>query len=716
MTWRKRALTGAVVCAAAALAAGPGKTVMAESADLRQAPGKKYNRLIHEKSPYLVQHAHNPIWWHPWGPEALETARRENKPIFLSIGYSTCYWCHFMEKDSFEKQDVADVLNAHFISIKVDREERPDVDNIYMTALVSMTGAGGWPMSMFLTPDGRPFFGASTIPHESFVALLNQIAGVWKNEEQKIRDSGRQIAETLGRYLNPQLSGRDAGESALREFFLEMESQFDETFAGFGGGNKFPRPHVLSALLRIHRRRTADTAALPMVTRTLKAMSRGGMHDLIAGGFHRYSVDRQWDIPHFEKMLYDNAGLALTFLEAFQATKDAEFSAVAAKTLDWVLAEMTHADGGFYSAQDAGDFGEEGDFYSWTVAELEGLLTGQEMVWVKKMYQVTPHGNFEGGRTVFHVPDDTALPSAADPIFSKIHTKLSEARSRRPRPRLDDKILTDWNGLMIAAMARGYQVLGEERYLAAARRAALFIQSELTDSDGLLRHRWREGEAAKRGLLDDYAFLIHGLLELYQSDFDPAWFDWALRLQARQDELFWDNQAGAYFMDDALDPTLIVRSKDFEDMAMPSGNSISALNLLRFAAFTYDDSHRTRANGVIRASAIYLDRSPGACPQMLIALDFALDRSMEIAVVGRPGYLRSVDPFLAVIRGRFLPNKVVAVMAGKQVSEGPKLLLGKTVAKGRPTVYVCEKGSCKLPVTEVRALDQQLDERTPLRW
>ncbi|MBI4180122.1 thioredoxin domain-containing protein [bacterium] len=670
---------------------------------------KKYNRLVHEKSPYLIQHKDNPIWWYPWGEAAFAAAKRENKPVFLSIGYSTCYWCHFMEKDSFEKQDVADLLNADFIAIKVDREERPEVDNIYMTALVAMTGGGGWPMSMFLTPEGKPFFGASTIPHDGFVQVLTQITQVWKSDPDKIRKSGDQIAGELSKMLSPAAGRGDVNKGALESFLSEMKFQFDDRYAGFGpGGNKFPRPHLFMALLRIHRR-SGDSEALNMTTRTLKAMARGGIHDLVAGGFHRYSVDPRWDIPHFEKMLYDNAGIAMACLEAFQATKESEFAGVAAKTLDWVLAEMTHPGGGFYSAQDAGDFGEEGDFYAWTREELKRILTPEEFEKIEAVFQISPRGNFEGERNVFHVPDDAPIPDSSDKLYASAHAKIAAVRSKRERPRLDDKVLTDWNGLMIAAMARGYQALGEKKYLDAAQKAAGFIRKNLVDAKGRLLHRWRDGDAAHPALLDDYAFLIHGLIELYQSDFDPAWFEWAVELQTRLDTAFWDEAGGAYFIDDAQDSTLLFRSKEFEDMAIPSGNAIAALNLLRLADFTYAESHRTRAERLIRTASDRLNRQPTAYPQMLVALDYALDRSKEIAITGKKD-----DPLskkmIETLRREFLPNKVVALTDGQTPAGALKLLEDKIFVKGKTTAYACEKGLCKLPTSDPAELLKQAAE------
>lgn len=685
---------------------------MSSKQSMPKSPAK-YNRLLHEKSPYLQQHAHNPIWWYPWGEEALAAAKRENKLIFLSIGYSTCYWCHFMEKDSFEKEDVAAILNEHFIAIKVDREERPDVDNIYMTALVSMTGGGGWPMSMFLTPEGKPFFGASTLRHDQFIDVMQQIAAVWKSEPDRIRESGAAVATQLCAYLNPKGDRRDIDVQALRTFYETVASQFDKTYGGFGGGNKFPRPHVFMALLRYHRR-DGDPQALEIVTKTLKAMARGGIHDILVGGFHRYSVDGKWEVPHFEKMLYDNAGLITAYLEAYQVTKDTEFALIARKTMDWVLTEMTHPEGGFYSAQDAGDFGEEGDYYAWRYDEVKQILTPEEFENTRKTFRLTPEGNFDHNRNVIHVPDDVSFPDpVADSLYASTRAKLLAVRSERRRPRLDDKVLADWNGLMIAAMSRGYQVLGDEKYLKAAQQAAAFIRKNMTIKDGRLFRRWRVGEASKRAVVNDYAFVIHGLIELYQSDFDPRWFEWAIQLQAIQDKDFWDEQNGGYFFDDAKDATLLSRSKEYDDMAMPSGNSIAALNLLQLADFTYDENYRKRADDVIRSSAGQVVGSPFAYAQTLVALDYALDRSKEIAIAGKLDDART-QKLIGALRANFLPNKVVGVSDGRKPPAALVLLDGKTPTRGVPTAYVCEKGVCQLPATDAAGVLKQAETFMPI--
>lgn len=582
------------------------------------------NHLSEEKSPYLLQHAENPIWWYPWGSEALEAAQRENKPIFLSIGYSSCYWCHFMEKDSFEKEDVAAVLNSDFISIKVDREERPDVDNIYMTALLAVRGSGGWPITMFLTPEGIPFWGTSTMQREQFKSVSGQIAELWKSNPEKIRAGADELASALNQHLYPDMPPEEVGQKELARFLKDSKSAYDPEFGGFGGAPKFPQPAILRALLLGHER-SGDPKSLKIVDHTLKALARGGIHDLLGGGFHRYSVDREWNIPHFEKMLYDNAGLVLAYAQAYEISKDPEYLLVVRKTLDWVLDEMTHPQGGFYSARDAGEYEEEGDFYAWKHDELKSLLTAKEFAYATKRFQLTESGNFEGSRNVFHVPIELAIPDpSSDADFRSIQKKLLAARNKREAPRLDDKVLTAWNGLMIGAMAQGYRASKDERYLDAARASAHFIQENLTRKDGGLQRRWRDGDAYMGGVMNDYAFLIFGLIELYEADGDTIWIDRAVALQERQTELFWDDNYGGYFFDNNEDGTLKFRSKEYRDGAMPTGNSVAAYNLLRLGELTGRQDLSGRGREVIRSAGAMIKRSPFAMAQMIVALDYAI--------------------------------------------------------------------------------------------
>ncbi len=668
------------------------------------------NRLATEKSPYLLQHKNNPVHWYPWGEEAFEAARRENKPIFLSIGYSTCYWCHVMEKDSFEIQEVGDALNQNFISIKVDREEHPDVDQIYMEAVMGMTGRGGWPMSVFLTPDLKPFFGGTYFPRHPFLQILGNISHTWHSEPEKVLSSG----ETLANYLqehNGSTEAKPVTEALLKQVFLQFQKSFDPTYGGFGEAPKFPHSMSLSLLLRIHRR-TGNPEALAMVTKSLDEMARGGLYDHLGGGFHRYSTDERWLVPHFEKMLYDNALLAWTYLEGYQVTGNKDYANVARSTLNYVLRDMTHPEGGFYSAEDAGEVGKEGEFYVWREPELASLLDADELAAFKKTYNISGVGNFEHGTNILHL---TVGVQNFEPL-QRARQKVFAARTKRPRPRLDDKILTTWNGLMIAAFAKGFQVLGDQRYLDAARQAARFIEKNLwrkgahvgaphppeadqpsAGAAPLLR-RYRDGEGRFGGTVNDYAFLIHGLLELYASDFDPAWLVWAQQLQAKQDELFWDTQLGGYFYTAADERHLILRKKETYDGALPSGNSIALLNLLRLRNLTYDQNYEVTVGQLLAALSGEISRYPAGYAQALIGVDYFLDDSKEIAVVGPKGDL-STQVFQEFLHGNFLPNQVMAF--GTPGSIEPKLLVDKVMKDGKTTIYVCQNKTCQAPTTNL---------------
>ncbi|MDO8528227.1 MAG: thioredoxin domain-containing protein [Deltaproteobacteria bacterium] len=520
------------------------------------------NRLSKEKSPYLLQHQNNPVDWYAWGEEAFQAARAQNKPIFLSIGYSTCYWCHMMEKDSFELQEVAEVLNKNFINIKVDREEHPDVDQIYMDAVVSLTGQGGWPMSVFLSPDLKPFFGGTFFWRAQFIPLLNNIASVWQNSPEKIIQSGNDIQKHLSERIQPATGSLDATifTSALQQF----AQSFDTTHGGFGSAPKFPHSMNIDALFKIHRR-TGDKEALNMATRSLDGMANGGIYDAVGGGFHRYATQDDWNEPHYEKMLYDNALLVPVYLEAFKVTNNPTFAKVARETLDYVLRDMTDPLGGFYSAQDAGEVDKEGEYYHRTEKTIEEERT---------------------------------------------------ARQKRTPPHKDDKVLTSWNGLMIAAMAFGYKILEDKKYLQAAQKSAGFIQQTLYKNGELLR-RYRDGDSRYAGTLEDYAFLIHGLLNLSDADANPEWKNWARDLQQKQDALFWDAKEGGYFFSPTTDKNLFVRKKTFQDGALPSGNAIAVLNLLRLG-------ETKKAEALFKAMSGEIHRYPSAFGQSLIALDYAM--------------------------------------------------------------------------------------------
>ena len=688
------------------------------------------NRLAREKSPYLLQHAHNPVDWYPWGEEAFAKARAENKPIFLSIGYSTCHWCHVMAHESFENPETAEIMNGHYVCIKVDREERPDVDKVYMTFVQATTGSGGWPMSVWLTPDLKPFLGGTYFPpadrygRPGFPNALMRIAEVWENDRSKIEEQGGRMVEALQEYgMTAPADGAAPDRKMLRAGYEQIARGFDEELGGFGSAPKFPRPATLNFLLRFYALE-GEKDALKMSLVTLRKMAEGGMHDHLGGGFHRYSVDKFWHIPHFEKMLYDQAQLALAYLDAFQITRDPFYEEVARDILDYVRRDMTDAGGGFYSAEDADSLFEhgkpehgEGAFYVWTKKEIDDAL-GSEAGIFNRHYGVEEEGNapegsdpqreFTGKNTLIQrmaAPDAKTAASLAES-----RKKLFEIRDKRPRPHLDDKIITGWNGLMISAFARGYEVLEDAAYLDAAQSAAKFVRSHLT-RDGALVRSYRQGAGDVPGFADDYAFLIQGLLDLYEASAHHEWLVWALDLQRRQDELFADNEHGGYFSTRGDDPHILIRMKEDYDGAEPSPNSVSALNLLRLAQITGDEALRARGSKTIAAFTTQLLRLPVAMPQMLAALIFDVVKPRQIVIAGSPG-AADTRALLREVHEHFIPNKIMIHADG---SEGQQFLAGKneflsTVAPmyGKATAYVCENFTCQLPVTDVAALGKLL--------
>jgi len=681
------------------------------------------NKLIGEKSPYLLQHAHNPVDWHPWGAEAFDKARREQKPVFLSVGYSTCHWCHVMERESFESAEVAGLLNRNFVSVKVDREERPDIDRIYMAFVQATTGGGGWPMSVWLTPDGKPFFGGTYFPPVSaygrpgFPQVLEKIAEAWANDPDRIVSSSKNIEERLSKAVRaPADSGVSADSATLEAAFHTFRRMFDDRHAGFGSAPKFPRPVVYNFLLRYHAR-TGSAEPLEMVLKTLRAMAEGGMRDQIGGGFHRYSVDERWFVPHFEKMLYDQAQLAVSYLEAFQITGDNYFADVARDTLEYVLRDMTSPEGAFFSAEDADSVIDpasphhkgEGAFYIWSREEIEDLLDEQTARWFCHRWGVEqggnvkhdPQGEFTGRNILYQAysVEETAhefgvSAEQGSATLDEARRTLLTARSRRVRPHLDDKVLASWNGLMISAFAIASQVLGESRYLDAARRAADFILTRMYDaSTGSLLRRHRDGEAAIPGFLDDYAAMILGLLDLYESCFDVRYLDAATRLAERELELFEDTVNGGFFTTADGDPTLLLRMKDDYDGAEPSGNSMAVLGLLRLAQFTDRSEFRKSADSALDSFSRALSSMPVAAPQMLVALDYALAKPRQIVFAGDP------SAFLVELRKRFLPNRVV-MLAGEELGGRLPVVANMKPVDGKPAVYVCENYSCRLPITD----------------
>ena len=708
------------------------------------------NRLSKEKSPYLLQHQHNPVDWMPWGPEAFGKAKTENKPIFLSIGYSTCHWCHVMAHESFEDAETAKYLNAHFICIKVDREERPDVDKVYMTFVQATTGSGGWPMSVWLTPDLKPFIGGTYFPPQdrggrpSFRTILARITDGWKSDRDGIVKHGDEVARQLSEASASVASNADKpGRSSLYGGLNQLVKRFDEEHGGFGSAPKFPQPSIINFLLRMSVR--AGLGATPeseqhdrdiarkMALFTLEKMAAGGMHDHVGGGFHRYSVDTFWHIPHFEKMLYDQAQLARGYVDAFQLTHDARWEKIARDVLDYVLRDMTDKEGGFYSAEDADSILEhgkpehgEGAFYVWTKAEIDRLL-GEDTALFSRFYGVEAEGNapagsdpmneFQGKNTLIQRLE---IPAAAK-LFKKTEAeigqslaasqkKLFDVRTKRPRPHLDDKIIVAWNGLMISAFARASQVLDDPRYLAAAQSSARFIKASLW-RDGALIRSFRHGPSNVAAFADDYAALIAGLLDLYEADFDAQWLQWAVELQTKMDERFSDKEHGGYFQTAPSASDILFRSKEDYDGAEPAPGSVAAMNLLRLAQLTDAKDFRERADKTIASAADQLAKIPSAMTQMLCAVDASLAKPRQIVIAGKPG-ADDTRALLREVRAVFSPNQIVLLADGAAGQEwlGKKLEFFRTVGliDGKAAAYVCENFTCQAPVTESAKLRELL--------
>jgi uncharacterized protein YyaL (SSP411 family) len=682
------------------------------------------NRLGKEKSPYLLQHANNPVDWYPWGEEAFEKAARENKPIFLSIGYSTCHWCHVMEHESFEDETVARFLNQHFVPVKVDREERPDVDRVYMLFVQASTGSGGWPMSVWLTPERKPFFGGTYFPPDNrfgrpgFRAILENLARAWSEDRARVEESGARVVEQLKEYAAQGSGKGETGQAALDSAFYGFRRMFDSRWGGFGSAPKFPGPSVHNFLLRYYAA-TKNEEALDMVLLTLREMAKGGMNDQLGGGFHRYSVDERWFVPHFEKMLYDQAQIAISYLEAFQITRDGQYAAAARGIFAYVERDLKHAGGGFFSAEDADSAADpakprekrEGAFYVWSREEINAILGSDAPMFCDRYgvmadgnVEEDPHGEFRGQNILYQSCsiEETAAAHGlsadeARGVLRSAAAKLLAKRVLRPRPHLDDKILASWNGLMISAFARGAQVLGEDRYADVARTAANFVRERLWDeSRGVLLRRFRDGDAAIDGFLDDYAFSILAFLDLYETGFEPADFQFAVRLAQRALELFEDREDGGFFSTAAGAENLILRLKDDYDGAEPSGNSMMTIALLRLARMTDRENFRRAAERTLEAFSVRMTSGGAGVPQMLAALSFALGRPMEIVLAGPRD-----AAILAAIRRKFLPNAVVA-----GATEAP---VPMPAIDGKATVYVCSNFACNLPVTEVNQLDELLE-------
>ncbi len=715
----------------------PPATIDAVVAEKLKA-GESPNRLIHEKSPYLLQHAFNPVDWFPWGPEAFAKAKRENKVIFLSVGYSTCYWCHVMERQVFEDTAIAKLMNELVVCVKVDREERPDVDRIYMSAVQAMTGSGGWPMSVFLTPDLEPFYGATYIPpvpahgRPGFPGLLRQIADHWAKDPARIVESGARMIEYL-KTAEGQTGDSTPAPAMAAGAFSTISASYDTMYGGFGPGPKFPRPALIEFLLAYHRRREAP-AARGMALHTLRAMAAGGMYDHIGGGFHRYSVDGEWRVPHFEKMLYDQAQLASVYIAAFQLTAEPFFGDVARDVLDYVLAEMRDDSGGFYSAEDAESFipgggseKEEGAFYVWTLGEILDALGEERGRVFAHRYGAADSGNalhdpmkvFTGQNILYAAQTigetANALGIPADRVarmLEESRTILMELRSRRPRPHLDDKIISGWNGLMISAFAKGYQVFGDPSYLEAASSAAAFIADAMIDrSTGTLFRRYRVGEARFEGGLQDYAFVVQGLIDLYESNFDESVLKRAVALTDVQMRLFRDPEDGGCYDTPPGDSTLLVRLREEYDGAEPSGNSVTAMNLYRLARLTDDAKWRGYADGIVRSVSSRIGRRPDSAPYLLAASFWSEADPMEIVVSGDPGDGTTMA-LLSEIRGRYLPFKVV-ILRGENIASDftlPAFVRSLHFQSGNPLVYVCRNFTCRLPTGDSAFLGSLLDE------
>jgi uncharacterized protein YyaL (SSP411 family) len=680
------------------------------------------NRLIDEKSPYLLQHAHNPVDWYPWGEAAFQKARTEDKPIFLSIGYSTCHWCHVMERESFESPELAAVLNRHFVPVKVDREERPDVDRIYMLFVQATTGGGGWPMSVWLTPDLKPFFGGTYFPPDNrygrpgFQTILEYIANAWLSDRGKIVESGEQILGELKKHAEVRGTGTNwLDDSILESAYNVFRRGYDSRLGGFGGAPKFPRPVVHNFLFR-YWKQTGNDEARDMVLHTLREMAKGGMNDQLGGGFHRYSVDERWFVPHFEKMLYDQAQLAVSYIEAHQITGDSQYASVARDIFDYVLRDMTHPEGGFYSAEDADSVIDpanphekgEGAFYVWSHAELEQLLGRDQASTFGRYFGVEPNGNvaqdphqeFVGKNILYQaapVPESDRLAIVAAKV------KLLEARSRRIRPHLDDKILTAWNGLMISAFSLGAQVLTDTRYAQAARRSADFILSRMYDApSGRLLRRFRDGQAAIPGFLDDYAFFANALVDLYETVFDVRYLEAAQKLAASMIELFEDRDAGAFYSTAEGDPSLVMRIKEDYDGAEPSGNSLAVLALLRLAAMTGRDDFRQCAERALAAFAPRLRTAPVGVPQMLVAYLYSRAKPRQVVIAG-PQEDPETKALLQAVRASFLPERSLFLLDNDQtrakLASLQPSLASMALVNGHPAAYVCENFACQLPVT-----------------
>ena len=683
------------------------------------AEERSANRLVEATSPYLLQHAHNPVDWYQWGPEALERARREDKPILLSIGYAACHWCHVMERESFEDEETARIMNENFVCVKVDREERPDLDSIYMDAVQGMTGHGGWPMTVFLTPDGDPFYAGTYFPPEDrhglpgFPRLLQAIASAWRDQRHQLVGQGRQVAQSLARSATLRESLEPLSKDLLIQAHSGLSATFDRQWGGFGGAPKFPQPMTLEFLLRCHLR--GFSGALDMVSITLDRMASGGIFDQLGGGFHRYSTDRQWLVPHFEKMLYDNAQLARLYVRAWQVTGRDAYRTVAAETLEYLLREMRHEAGAFFCAQDADSEGEEGKFFVWSYDELVAEAGDSGRV-VAEYFGALPEGNWEGKNVLWRprpleqVAQAAGMPaSELEQLVEVARRRLLQSREQRIRPATDDKTLASWNGLAISAFAEAGRVLEEPAYVRAAERAAEFVLKELRNDAGRLLRAWRDGRTSGLAYLDDYAMMAAGCLSLYECTFDLRWITEAKALADEMLQLFRDPEGGAFFQTGADAERLVVRPKELFDNAVPSGNSVAAEVLQRLALLGGGEDYERAAVSALRSVRDLMARAPSGFGYALGALDLYLSAAKEVAIVGAPE-AEDTRRLAREVWSRYLPNSVVALSepGDEEAARVVPLLAGRQAIDGRAAAYVCEHFACRTPVTDPAELAAQL--------
>ncbi|MGE5575259.1 MAG: thioredoxin domain-containing protein [Ignavibacteria bacterium] len=679
---------------------------------------RKPNRLIKEKSPYLLQHAYNPVDWYPWGPEAFKKAKADDKPVFVSIGYSTCHWCHVMEKECFDDNQVAELMNQNFVSIKVDREERPDLDAAYMAVCQAMGRNCGWPLNVIMTPDKNPFFVASYIPKDNrygtvgMLSLVPQIREIWKTRKAEMETIGKELKQQIQSYTGSAGEKMELGKSDLDNAFEQLFLRFDPENGGFGNAPKFPSPHNFMFLLR-YWYRTKEKTAWNMVEKTLRAMRLGGIFDQIGLGFHRYSTDTQWLVPHFEKMLYDQALLTLAYIEAYQASKEQKFRITAKETIEYVLRDLTSQDGGFYSAEDADSEGEEGKFYLWSYEEIRQALPAEEADLAIRLFNINPNGNYyepqkgASDKNILHFNKPINQLAVENKItvdqlinkLDKITSTLFVARERRVHPSKDDKILTDWNGMMIAALSRASQVLGEEGYLKAATKAADFFLEKMKTDNGYIYHRYAKGERAVTGFLDDYAYLVFGLIELYEASFQEKFLQAASDLTKTMIVQFWDEKNGGFFFTSQNADEAIPRLKEIYDGATPSGNSVALLNLLRLSQLTNETTFDIYSRKLLKTFVKEIKDQPIGHAFMLVGLEFALGPTFSVVIVGDPAEKETIEMVKALRKG-FLPNLTLKIWTADSAKTNSSGVAYEKI-DGKTTAYVCRDQTCMPPTNDV---------------